>query len=218
MEMCAWQREIVMADNLMINPWTRMWIKPKETIRAVVTVDPRYKFLTLSVIYGIPLMLQMAQNMSLGFSFSLVGILLGCLVLSLFAGMIGITIASGLLYITGKWLGGASTFLQVRCALSWSNVTNIVSILLWGALVAFFGSMLFTDAFATAPFTPGESTLISVVFLTQFVMSIWSFVLLVQSLAEVQGFTVWKAFLNILIAFGIVVGVFWVIGMMLANG
>ncbi|MCX6990976.1 MAG: Yip1 family protein [Chlamydiae bacterium] len=207
-----------MADKLMINPWFRMWTKPKDTIRAIVTMDPRYKFLTLSVIYGIPLMLQMAQNMSLGFSFSLVGILLGCLVLSLFAGMIGLTLAGGLLYITGKWLGGASTFLQVRCALAWSNVTNIISIILWAILIAFFGTMLFTDAFATTAFTQGESTLIFVVFLTQFVMSIWSFVLLVQSLAEVQGFTMWKAFLNILIAFGIVVGVFWVIGVMLVNG
>ena len=116
-----------MEEKLMINLWFRMWTKPKETIRAIVAIDPRYRFLSLSIIYGIPLMFQMAQNMSLGFSVSLVGILLGCLVLSLFAGMIGSTIVSGLLYITGKWLNGAATFLQLRCAVSWSNVTNIVS-------------------------------------------------------------------------------------------
>ena len=127
-----------MTEKLGINPWIRMWTKPRETIRAIVTMDPRYRFITLCAVYGLPAMLQMAQNMSLGFSYSLVGILLGCLFLSLFAGMIGITIASGLLYMTGKWIGGSASFLQVRCAVSWSNLTNIVSIFLWVVLIIAF--------------------------------------------------------------------------------
>lgn len=207
-----------MTEKLAINPWIRMWTKPRETIRAIVTIDPRYRFLTLSAVYGLPAMLQMAQNMSLGFSYSLVGILLGCLFLSLFAGMIGITIGSGLLYMTGKWLGGAATFLQVRCAVSWSNVTNIVSILLWVALILAFKKMLFTEMFATSTFTSGESNLLFIIFITQFVMSIWSLVLLVQATAEVQGFSAWKALLSILIAFGIVIAFFWIVGMLMVNG
>lgn len=207
----------VMADKLAINPWIKMWTKPKETIRAIITMDSRHRFLTLCVVYGLPAMLQLAQNMSLGFSYSLVGILLGCLFLSLFAGMIGITIASALLYMTGKWMGGAATFIQVRCAVSWSNVTNMLSILLWVALIAAFKSLLFTDAFATASFTQIESTLVFVIFLVQFVLAIWSFVLLVQSLAEVQGFSAWKALLNVIISFGIVIAFFWLVGLLMAN-
>lgn len=206
-----------MADKLAINPWIKMWTKPKETIRAVVTMDPRYRFLTLCAVYGLPAMLQLAQNMSLGFSYSLVGILLGSLFLSLFAGMIGITIASALLYATGKWIGGAASFIQVRCAVSWSNVTNVGSILLWVALIAAFKNLLFTDAFATASFTQLESTLVFVIFLVQFGLAIWSFVLLVQSLAEVQGFSAWKALLNVVISFGIVIAFFWLVGLLMAN-
>ncbi|MBM3207012.1 MAG: YIP1 family protein [Chlamydiae bacterium] len=207
-----------MMEKLTVNPWKGMWTNPKQTIRAVVTHDPRYRFITLCVINGLPAMLQVAQNMSLGFSYSLVGILLGSIFLSLFAGMIGITVASGLLYLTGKWIGGMSSFLQIRCAVSWSNVTNVISILMWAILIVMFDKVLFTDLFETASFTKKESLLLMGVFLTQTVMSVWSLVLLVQSLAEVQGFSSWKSILNILLSFGILIAFFWLIGLFFVNG
>jgi hypothetical protein len=207
-----------MPEKLEINPWLKMWTKPKETIRALVTFDPRYRFLTLCAIYGIPSMLQLAQSMSLGYSYSLVGILIGSIFLSIFAGMIGITISSALLYMTGKWIGGVGSYLQIRCAVSWSNVTNIASILLWASLIASFKIGYFTDAFATAPLTQGQSWLFTGTFFIQAVVSIWSFVLLVQSLSEVQGFSVWKALLNVFISFGIVVVFFWMLGLLIVVG
>jgi hypothetical protein len=207
-----------MMEKLMVNPWKGMWTNPKKTIRAVVTHDPRYRFITLCIVNGLPAMLQVAQNMSLGFSYSLVGIVLGSIFLSLFAGMIGITVASGILYLTGRWIGGMGSFLQIRCAVSWSNLTNIVSILTWAVLIAMFDKALFTDLFETASFTQKESLILMGVFLTQTTMSVWSLVLLVQSLSEVQGFSSWKSILNILLSLGILIAFFWLVGLLFVNG
>jgi hypothetical protein len=207
-----------MPNELGINPWLRMWTKPKETIRAICGYDPRHRFLTLCILYGLPMVFQLAQNMAFGYSYSLVGIVLGAIFLSLFAGMVGITIATAVLYVTGKWVGGKATFIQVRSAIAWSNVTSIVTIALWGALIAYFRHMLFTDTFATAPFTQGESMMVMGIFLAQSAMSIWSLVLLVQSLAEVQGFSSARSVLNLLLSGGIIIACFWLVGLLMAQG
>ena len=207
-----------MPEQLLLNPWVKMWTKPKETIRAVVTYDPRHRFLILCLINGLPGLLQNAQAMSLGMSYNLVSILLGCLILSLFAGMIVITVSSGLLFMTGKWIGGAASFLQVRAAVSWSNITNLISIVIWAGLIAFFGGELFTELFDTSVFTQTESIFLMGIFLIQTATSIWSFVLLVQSLAEVQGFSSWKSVLNILVSIGLVVAAAWLVGLLLVQG
>jgi hypothetical protein len=207
-----------MPEQLLLNPWVKMWTKPKETIRAVVTYDPRHRFLILCLINGLPALLQNAQAMSLGMSYNLVSILLGCLILSLFAGMIVITVSSGLLFMTGKWIGGAASFLQVRAAVSWSNITNLISIFIWAGLIAFFGAELFSELFDTSVFTQTESIFLMGIFLIQTGMSVWSFVLLVQSLAEVQGFSSWKSVLNILVSIGLVVAAAWLLGLLLVQG
>ncbi|NDD58972.1 MAG: hypothetical protein EBZ47_06975 [Chlamydiae bacterium] len=207
-----------MTEKLVIHPWKTMWTHPKSTVRAIVQYDARYRFLSLCVIYGLPSMLQMAQNMSLGLSYSLVGIVLGCLFLSLFAGMIGITATSALLYLTGKWLGGSASYLQIRCAVSWSNITNIISILIWAALITAFKGSLFTDLFETAAFTQKESLLLMGVFLTQTTMSIWSLVLLIQGVSEVQRFSSWKSLLALLMSLGLVIAFFWLMGLLFSHG
>ncbi len=206
-----------MAEQLAVNPWIKMWTSPKPTIRAIVTYNSRYRFLILCLINGLPTLMQNAQAMSLGTSYNLVSIILGCLFLSLFAGMILITVSSGLLFMTGKWIGGAASFLQIRCAVSWSNITNLVSVFMWVSLVAVFQQELFTDLFETASFTQKESMLLTGIFLIQTVMSIWSLVILVQSLAEVQGFSSGKSILNILVSVGLIVAAAWLLGLLLVK-
>ncbi len=164
------------------------------------------------------MVLQLAQNMAFGFSYSLVGIVIGAIFLALLAGMVGISIVSAVIYVTGKWVGGKGSFLQVRSAVSWANITNIVTILLWGVLIAYFRHDLFTDTFITAPFTQRESMMVMGIFLTQTAMSIWSLVLLIQSVAEVQEFSSAKAVLNLLLSGGIIIACFWLVGLLLAQG
>lgn len=134
-----------MALDLRMNPWLSMWVRPRETIRAIVDANPKYRFFVLSIIYGLPVLLNVAQNSSLAEVWPFVMTIAAALILSPLIGLIGITIASVLLYVTGKWVGGKASFLEVRAAMCWSNVTNVANIILWIILMAMFGNALFAS-------------------------------------------------------------------------
>lgn len=200
-----------MANKLSINPWLQIWMKPRETMRAIVKTDPKYRFYLLSGIYGFTLLLQLAQNISLGDTVSLTAIFSGAVVLSVLMGILGITIMSGLLYWTGGWIGGNASYVDVRAAVAWSNVPNIVNIVIWLVLIGVFGNRLFLHTFAETPFIGTELTVVFFAFVLQTVISVWGFIIALKALGEVQGFSAWKALLNVLIPFFMVTIGVWVV-------
>jgi len=201
-----------MSDSkLGINPWTRIWTHPRETVRKIVEFNPKFRFLALSFLHGIPMVFYLAQDLSLGDTFSLAGIIIVSLILAIFLGMLSITIGAALLYWTGKWIGGKGSFYPVRAAVSWSNVPNIVIILCWATLIFFFRHQVFLAAFQKGEFVGAALAIYGVVLLVQAVMSIWSLIILIKGLAEVQGFSAWKGLLNVLIPFFMIAILIWLI-------
>lgn len=192
------------------NPWIRMWVEPRQTIRQIVNINPRSGFFFLSSAYGFPIALNLAQSLSLAGGVPLWAIIVGAVLCCPFLGMIGISISSWLLKVTGKWIGGEGTFLSVRAAVAWSNVPSFVNVLSWIALLAVFGSQSLRREFSDSQFLGYQSGVVFLVFLVQTVTSIWSFILLLRGLQEVQRFSIWRAFLNIVIPFVIVVCAVWV--------
>jgi hypothetical protein len=200
------------------NPWVSMWTQPRATIRSIISTRPKYGFPVLSALYGFPTLLQFAQTLSLGASTSWVTILLVAVLLSTFVGMLGILISTVLLHWTGRWIGGKSTFQEMRAAVSWANVTNSVTSIVWIILILVFGRLVFMDTFSSMQFTGGEQLLIFGLFLIQTIVSIWSIVILVKAVAEVQGFSAWKGLLNLILPVIIVILVVWAIGLFVGCG
>lgn len=198
-------------EKLKTNPWLQMWIHPRKTISTIVKSNPKYRFGALSFVYGLPMMLHLSQSFSLAEKMSLTGIVILSLILATFVGMLAITISSALLYWTGKFIGGKASFLNVRAAVSWANVPNVVNILLWIILMAVFGLTLFFQIFPYSHFPAGQIYVLTAVYLTQIVLSIWSFIMLLKALGEVQGFSAWKALLNVVIPFAIILVAVWVL-------
>ena len=188
-----------MAGKLSLRPWLSMWVRPRDTIREIVQTNPKAQFYLLSAVYGFPMILQIAQNLSLGQSMSTALILLVALILSTPMGMLLISAISGLLYWTGGWIGGKAPFSHVRAAVAWSNVPNAVNLLVWLVLTAKFGSNIYLRSFAEMTFVGPELALVFFGFLIQVVVSVWGFIMILKTLGEVQGFSAWKALLNVLI-------------------
>src|SRR5437899_130491 len=128
--------------ELGVNPWTHIWTHPRETIRAIVNFNPKYRFIPLSFLHGLPMLFYWAQNLSLGATASLMGIIIGSLILAVFLGMLSITIGSALVLWTGKWIGGKSSYYPIRAAISWSCVPNVLIIIIWAILIFLFGNNL----------------------------------------------------------------------------
>ncbi len=201
--------------ELNIKPWLSIWIKPRQTVRAIIEFNVRYRFFILSVLYGLPTVLQTSQNLSLGGVFSFPAILISCVVLSPLLGAIGLLLSTLFLTWTGRWIGGRASFLEMRCAVSWTNATNLVTVLIWAFLISRFKEMIFFEGFVKMPMTAGDSMWLTVCFFLQLIVAVWSFILLLYAISEVHRFSIWKALLNIVIAFILGVGISWIIAFIL---
>lgn len=198
--------------QLKVNPWSGMWTKPRDTIRKIVSYNPDYCFPILCWIYGLPLLLQFAQNFSLGESLPVYAIILIALVVSPIIGMILMSIIAGLLLWTGRWIHGEGNYKEIRSAVAWANVPHIVTILTWIILMCLFGNETFFNSFPRGPLTYGEYGAVMGLFIIQLVVSVWSLVIFLKGLGEVQGFSAWKALLNLIIPSVIVLAAIWIIG------
>jgi len=201
-----------MAKKAEGNPWLSIWTEPRRTIRSIINTNPKFGFVILSAIYGLPMALNLAQNFSMAAMIPAWAIVLGALIICVFLGMIGISISTWLLQTAGRWIGGKGSFQTIRAAVTWSNVPNIVTVLMWVILLVVFGGSVFNRQFSDTQFIGYQAGIVFLIFLIQSVISIWGFIILLQGLAEVQGFSVWKALLNVLIPFVIVVAIIWLVG------
>lgn len=204
-----------MKEKLPINPWLKIWTSPRETIRAVVGFNPKHLFYFLAAIYGFTMLLQLAQDFSLGFRVSAIWIVGVSLVLSVGVGALAFNIFAALLYWTGKWVGGNASFAHVRAAVAWAYVPSLVNTAIWLVMIGIFGSQIFMATFADTVFTGYQLPVVFFGMLAQVVASVWGFFIGLQTLAEVQGFSAWKALLNILIPFFMLVLTFWFVSWIL---
>ncbi len=194
------------------NPWVTIWTEPKVTIARIVAENPNRSLWWLAAIYGFCSLLNLFQSMALGSAMGIIGILILAVVLAPFYGYISFSIWSWFVFLTGKWFKGRGTFKAVRASYAWSCVPIILNIPLWLLMVILFGHQLFTN-FPDAHLLP--STQIFILFailIAKVIVAIWSLVIFINALSEVQNYSVIRAILNIVIAgviLGIIVFVLW---------
>lgn len=184
---------------LNINPWGSMWTNPRTTIKAIVSHNPNYRFLLFSTLYGFVEALRGAQIFSLGSYYNFWAIVAACLILCLPIGALSLSLTSLFVFWVGKLIKGQATYREVRAAVTWSNVTVIVSIFLVAATVVLFGPSFFDKNFAYQYFPKGFSILLMGIFFVEFALSLWSFVIFIKALSEVQKFSGWMALLNVVL-------------------
>lgn len=174
------------------NPWLSMWSQPQKTIRLLLQTDPKYGLFSLATIYTLQNIFFFANWWSLGTSFSFDLIVFGGVALSPLIGWIWLYVAAWFLYLTGKPLRGVSSQAHLRTAVAWSRIPNSLGLGMWFLLLMVYPHTVFVQDVGgpSSVFINGISL----------ILGIWSFVLLVQSLREVQRYSLGKAFLNIFLA------------------
>lgn len=201
------------------NPWLSIWTKPRLTIAEIIHTNPSYRFFFLCFIYGFMALLNAGQRASLGNVNSAGAIILTSAILGFFVGFVAFSIYSLLLTWTGKWIGGKGSYREIRAAVAWSNVPVVVDLVVWLALAAVLGSTVFTEDFARViyyqtseggMFLLPEPRLLLVVGFIRLALSIWSLIIFLLGLSEVQGFSVFKAILNALFSIFVVVAAVWI--------
>ncbi len=190
-----------MRDKLSVNPWIGMWVRPRETIRAILSYNKSYLLLLLYWIYGFPLLLQLSQNLSLGDQYSAGGILAVAAIGAMLIGFIGINLGSLLFYWTGRWIGGAGSFHDVRAAVAWSSIPNVVAGLIWVIQALMFGSKIFSLSFFSMPMFGMQLSVTYICSVVSIIVMVWGIVILLKAIGEAQKFSAWKALLNVFLPF-----------------
>lgn len=206
-----------MAKSTGTNPWLKIWVEPRKTIRSIVNTNSRYGLVALCAIYGLPLALNLAQSFALVEVIPVWAVLAGALIVSAFLGIVGISISAWLLSFTGRWIGGKGKFEHVRAAVAWSNVPNFVTILMWVALFGVFGMQVLNRNFSEMQFVGYQAGTLFLVMLVESIVSVWGFIILLNTLAEVQGFSLWRALINVIIPFVALVVIIWGLGWLMSG-
>jgi len=181
------------------NPWLTIWTQPRETVARVVSENPKKDLWWLATIYGFSSLLNVFQSFLAGNSLQVFAIFIIALAISPFWGYLNLSIWSWVTTITGKWLKGAGNFQTVRCAYAWSFVPLIINIPIWILLGVLFGSQLFTNFADHQLLSNVQVTTLFCLLLLRVTSVIWSIVIYVNALAEVQRFSILRAIGNILL-------------------
>lgn len=176
-----------------MNPWLTMWSQPRSTIRALIHNKPAYGIYILAAIFALQSFFFYANWWSLGLSTSTYLLLALGVILSPLLGLIWLYFTAFIFYLTGRLLKGAAPASHLRTAIAWSRIPTTITLLMW--LILIFTSS--DSVFIQEP-TSGPSSIF--VNLITFILGIWSLILLIQSLREIQSFSIGRTLFNIFLA------------------
>ncbi len=188
-----------------LNPWLAIFTRPRATIRQQVTHDPEAWVLPLVALTGIGQLLGDASARAYGDALDLPTLLVMALLAGPLLGILGAYLGGWVLRWSGRLLGGHAGPRELRAAIAWSGVPYIASMVLWIPELLLFGDELFTTATPRLDAAPGLQAVLLGFVAVEVLATAWAFVVFLKCLGEVQGFSAWRALLNLLLP-GLLIG------------
>jgi hypothetical protein len=177
-------------------------MRPRSTIRSIVQDDPSRAVILLAwlggmAMFGGGLVFSMEKYAQILFvaMVGFVGPLVGFWVVY----VDGLTIGW-----TGRWLGGRASAAECRTAVAWSLVPQIATMLLWVPGFWLLGEELLLKVTPRLDAQPELLLLVRLAYGLGWLAFAWSYVLRWKGLAEVHGFSTWRAFFAGLLAWALV--------------
>ena len=176
------------------SPWLSIWIHPRLTMRRIAERDPDDMIFLLMSFAGFSEILVSASRFNLGDRISIPLIIALAILLGPVIGFSGMLIASCLFRWTGSWMNGKASYAMLRAAIAWSFVPIICFSIMWIPQFFLLGDLLFVSKvvlYGSKPFL-----IIVGLNISRLIIVIWSIVIFLACLCEVQKFPLWKSLLN----------------------
>jgi hypothetical protein len=198
----AMDKTLTSSNNLSLL-WVSIWVSPRRTIRQIVDNNPSQSVYLLGALAGIYRFLNQAAKRSLGDYMSLGEILVLAILIGSLLGIFVVFVGGELFRWVGSKLYGKATAAQVRAAIAWSSVPEIILLLLFCPLIIMYGRDYFSSSIDWM--SPMIFRLIIGVGFLGLLLLIWRAVLFVNCLAEVHEFSFWKGLLTTVLGLLIVI-------------
>lgn len=173
--------------------WFQMWIRPRATVRSLITNKATAGAILLSLASGVLQSLVTGATNYAGAPYGRVGVLAIAFPIGVSWGLLQLHLIAGLLYQVANWTGMPVRFRELRIAIGWSNLPMSAGFGLWLLSTLFMGASLYLDPEAVALSDPLAGLLIGLIYLSTTLCVVWWWVLLVLAVAEVHHISAWRA-------------------------
>lgn len=182
-----------------ISPWLAIWFQPRRAMRYVLDrlEDRELYTLGIAMLAGIGQGLSsVSQNAEVlaPLGLQIVDILLIGVIAGPVLNIINVYLVGLLYWYVGMMVGGEGTYGEVRAAIAWASLPQILTLLVWVPVMLIFGSGIFTGQYTGADtMSTAALAMVACLGLVVIGMSIWSFILLLKCLGEAHRFSAWRA-------------------------
>ena len=177
----------------------KIWTKPREIFRFITENSIDKYSTTLLVLAGITRAFDRASQNNTGDTFPLFIIILFCVILGGLLGWISFYIYGALLSWTGKWLKGQGNTDSIVRMLAHAMIPSIVSLLFLIPQMVIMGNGIFQSTFNIFEHGIVATIIFFTTLLCEIVLGIWTVVLGVIGLSEVQKFSIGNSILNMIL-------------------
>jgi len=188
-----------------VNVFRDIWFRPKQVFQYILEFDYNDFVIPLLYILGILRSLNSAIDKNLGDMFSLPTIIFSSIFIGGFFGWLGFYIYAIILRWTGKWLNGKGDTDSILKVLAYGQIPSILVLLLIIAQIFLFGEDLFKSEMDPNKYNTLNANFLIITTILQVLLVIWSSILVIIGLSEVQKFSIGKSILNFLLPVIIIV-------------
>ena len=190
------EETIKITDNQI---FTKIWTSPRLVIRYLH--ENRYdKFSnTLLILSGISKSFDRASHQNMGDDMSLGAIIALCIIVGGLLGWLGLYIYSALLRWTGEWLNGQGSRDSILRMLSHAMIPSILAMLILIPQMVLFGKGIFQSDIDMYQYGSFSMIFYYSTLFIKVILGIWTIVIFVIGISEVQKLSIWKSILNLVL-------------------
>ncbi|NIA30406.1 MAG: hypothetical protein GWP06_10915 [Actinobacteria bacterium] len=186
--------------NEHFNPWSSIWLKPKETIRTIIETNPRQNIMLLAFLGGIGQAFANAAAQGMGKFLPIPTLITVVFLAGPLGGLLYLYLGGWLLQIIGQRFGGGATKEELQAAIAWSWVPIVSTLPLWGVKYILFRNEVFSPEKTFTQSQPVLANLHSLIGFVDFVIIVWSLYIFFNAVSEVNRFSFGRSIATILIA------------------
>ena len=178
--------------------FTKIWTSPRKAFRYLNQRNDDKYVTILLLLSGISRAFDQATTKNFGDRMSIWAILGICIIAGGLFGWLTYYIYAALLSWTGKWLKGEGNTNSILRMISYAMIPSIIALVFLIPQISIYGNEMFKSDGDIVSAGLISNILVYLSLFLEFVLGIWTIVLCVIGISEVQKFSVGKSILNML--------------------